>query len=278
MHVMTKEKRKQLNRLLKRMIALLSVICVLLWGMVIHRFYDAGNTAAKETGPYYEMLSRSERVIYRQTLEAVRSVRTAFLPDVSIDAQSLNKAVLAVYFDHPECIWMESGYDYACSQTDRSVVSVTLNYNPLSEKPYRDAFEKEAQQILRPARKLDSDLEKEKYVHDVLVRDMEYDENALYSQSAYSALVNHAGVCAGYARAFQYLLEQLGITAYYVNGEVDSATHAWNIVVLESGTYNVDLVWDGLDHSYNWFNVDDQTIALTHTRLTASRKLPVCGS
>ena len=62
-------------------------------------------------------------------------------------------------------------------------------------------------------------------------------------QSAYSALVQGRSVCAGYARAFQYICQRLGIPAYYCAGS-SGEDHAWNIVKLGDGFYNVDRKYD----------------------------------
>lgn len=49
-------------------------------------------------------------------------------------------------------------------------------------------------------------------------------------------------VCAGYARAFQYLCSLGGIECHYVTGYVsDGENHAWNIVVIDGENYFVDL-------------------------------------
>ena len=49
-------------------------------------------------------------------------------------------------------------------------------------------------------------------------------------------------VCAGYARAVQYLLERLGIPCIYVEGNTigSSEGHAWNIVQIGGQYYYVD--------------------------------------
>ena len=72
-------------------------------------------------------------------------------------------------------------------------------------------FDAAAQNLITGAASLDSNYEKEKYVHDALASAVTYDLTADMNQSAYSALVNGKSVCAGYARAYQYLLQQLGI-------------------------------------------------------------------
>ena len=97
------------------------------------------------------------------------------------------------------------------------------------------------------------------------------------NQSAYSALVNGQTVCAGYARAFQYLMQQLGIPCYYCRG-YSGENHAWNIVELYGDYYNVDLTWDdtAIPPVYNYFNKTDADFTGTHIRRSLSVKLPAC--
>lgn len=55
-------------------------------------------------------------------------------------------------------------------------------------------------------------------------------------------LVNHIGVCNGYALAYKYLLNEVGINCYMVTSE--SMNHAWNLVELDGSYYHVDVTWD----------------------------------
>lgn len=106
---------------------------------------------------------------------------------------------------------------------------------------------------------------------------MTYDLTADMNQSAYSALVNGKSVCAGYARAYQYLLQQLGIPCYYCTG-YSGGDHAWNIVKLEDGYYNVDVTWDDAAAiRYDYFNKTDADFASTHVRQNLSVYLPACN-
>ncbi|MCM1165099.1 MAG: hypothetical protein NC299_05600 [Lachnospiraceae bacterium] len=57
-------------------------------------------------------------------------------------------------------------------------------------------------------------------------------------------------VCAGYARAFQYLCALGGIECHYVTGSIDGESHAWNIAVLDGESYFADLTaCDGFPES-----------------------------
>ena len=105
----------------------------------------------------------------------------------------------------------------------------------------------------------------------------EYDENSEINQTAYSALVLNKTVCAGYAKAFQYIMIELGIPTYYVSGEAQG-DHAWNIVKLDDEYYNVDLTWGDQEVIiYNFFNVSDEILNKTHTRSEISKLLPICN-
>ncbi|MDE5950842.1 MAG: hypothetical protein K2H12_04590 [Acetatifactor sp.] len=123
---------------------------------------------------------------------------------------------------------------------------------------------------------MSDDYEREKYVHNRLLELVEYQSGAPMSQSAYSALVNGKTVCAGYARAFQYLMQQLGIPCYYCTG-YSGENHAWNIIYLYGEYYNVDLTWDDTEPAtYKFFNKTDQDYATTHARRSLAQKLPAC--
>ncbi len=67
------------------------------------------------------------------------------------------------------------------------------------------------------------------------------EEQAAYTQSAYSALCNPNGltVCAGYAEMTQILCNAMGIDAL----SVTSATHQWNKVCINDSWYNLDTTW-----------------------------------
>ena len=97
------------------------------------------------------------------------------------------------------------------------------------------------------------------------------------NQSAYSALVLGKTVCAGYARAYQYLLQKLGIPCYYCTGYAGE-NHAWNIVKLEDTYYNVDVTWsDTKPQNYLYFNGTDADYAKDHIRRDLAVNLPVCN-
>lgn len=157
-------------------------------------------------------------------------------------------------------------------------VEIDLKFNRTARdlNSAKALFEENAGQILSGAQNLANDYEKEKFVHDALIERISYQMSAEMNQSAYSALVNGQTVCAGYARAFQYLMQQLGVPCYYCTGYAGE-NHAWNIVRLDDGYYNVDTTWDDTgDGTYDYFNKTDADYADSHLRQEMSVYLPSC--
>lgn len=246
------------------------------------------NIATGETGsdlsfqetyyPYYAMLEEDMRQLYSQIYANALKLTVSFAPVTPVSVGQLKTVFEAVYNDHPELFWLESGYSCKYLRSGRCV-EIILKYNSTADnlEEARQNFEAAAEGILSGAGDLD-DHGKEKHVHDALMRTAEYDIGAAMNQSAYSALVNGRSVCAGYARAFQYLMQQLGIPCYYCTGFAGE-DHAWNIVKFEDDFYNVDVTWDDTDTpTYDYFNKTDREFADTHRRTGLSVYLPACLS
>lgn len=120
------------------------------------------------------------------------------------------------------------------------------------------------------------------YVFEYLVDTVDYDLEAEDNQNIYSALVSRRSVCAGYARATQYLLEKLGVFCTYVCGKTESpltgnGDHAWNLVLCDGDYYYVDTTWgdplftggteEGRENNicYDYLCCSDEELFKTHT-------------
>lgn len=228
--------------------------------------------------PYYGMLDEVGKHLYRQIYANANDLIMAFAPVEEVTAPKLRTVFSAVYNDHPELFWLETAYsgkyrrDGICVEID-----LRMNYTAQNLEESKAIFNEKANEILAQAASLSDNYEKEKMVHDALIDRVAYNMGAQMNQSAYSALVNGQTVCAGYARAFQYLMQQIGIPCYYCTGYAGEA-HAWNIVSLDDGYYNVDTTWDDTEGgNYDYFNKTDQDYAGTHVRQELSVYLPPCN-
>lgn len=241
---------------------------------------DAGDGLDFDTDyyPYYAMLDKDGQHLYRQIYANANNLFKTFAPVEMVSTKELKDIFSAVYNDHPELFWLETAY--TCKyKSNGECVAIELKFNSTSEKlsTAKSSFNEKAREILTEAEKLSDSYAKEKYVHDALIQKVSYNAGAKMNQSAYSALVNGQTVCAGYARAFQYLMQQLEIPCYYCTGYAGES-HAWNIIELEDGYYNVDATWDDTDKgTYDYFNKTDEDYGLTHVRQDLSVNLPACN-
>ncbi|MCM1088030.1 MAG: hypothetical protein NC419_07720 [Muribaculaceae bacterium] len=228
--------------------------------------------------PYYYMLDDAGKHLYRQIYANANALTEQFAPVEDVSVTGLKNTFAAVYNDHPELFWMDTAY--SCKyRSNGQCAEIDLQFNYTAEDLRKETatFEEKSNEIVNEAKNLESDYEKEKYVHDKLLAKADYVAYAKINQSAYSALVNGRTVCAGYARAFQYMLQQLGIPCYYCTGYAGES-HAWNIVALEGGYYNVDVTWDDTGAgTYTYFNRTDMDIAGNHLRQDLSVNLPACN-
>ena len=124
------------------------------------------------------------------------------------------------------------------------------------------------------------DFEKELFLHDYLIRQVEYSDAAAADSSgenafaftAYGAIINKSAVCEGYARAMQLLLNKAGIGCYLITGKVSGTDHMWNIVTIDGARYHLDATWNdsikltqNQELSHLYFNVTDEAISADHT-------------
>lgn len=227
--------------------------------------------------PYYSMLTDSMKKLYCQIYANAMGGIQTFTPVIETNTNQVKTAFEAVYNDHPELFWLETGY--SCKYLPNGTcVEITMKYNQTASylDEAKQQFDKRTQELVEEASKLGSDQEKELFVHDRLLEKVEYSEKAKMNQSAYSALVNGESVCAGYSRAMQHVMMQLGIPCYYCTGYAGES-HAWNIIELDNNYYNVDLTWADLNPvNYDFYNKSDEEYALTHMRTGLSVYLPAC--
>ena len=169
---------------------------------------------------------------------------------------------------------------------DNTILVVGYQYTPegAAEKRRQDAEEQAVVDAAIASCVTDgmSDYEIAKALHDYLATHNEYDMR-LYSgnlpalsRTSYGALVNRTSVCAGYALAYQHLMEDAGIPCEYVTGMTTRGSHAWNIIQIDGEWYHVDVTWDDPvpDREgyvrYKYFLKSDKAMSRDHISWEAS--------
>ena len=225
--------------------------------------------------PYYETLNSREKRVYKQVYANAKELNKSFIPVVSIKTGELSNIIYAINYDHPELFYLDTTYSYKYTGEDECA-QIILSYNETADniEVTRNAFDNAVNTIVSGANKYKSNYEKEKYVHDYLVKTVNYNLDSKINQSAYSALVYKESVCSGYARSFQYVMTELKIPVYYVTGTSKDGPHAWNLVSLSDGFYNLDVTFDDTTMSHKYFNLESSEFDKNHTRTDISLKLP----
>ncbi len=239
-----------------------------------------GNTLGDEYYLYRGVLSASEQKAYDQVANAVAGRKDTVVLSVAVPINRIEAVLYAVYYDHPEFFYMEGGFGYSYNGNN-IVTELSIEYSDLVNQYDANAqiVQREALQIATNASRYQSKAEQAKYVHDAITNRTDYVASSPYNQSCYSVFANNQTVCAGYARAYQYCLQLLGIPCVYMVGYAGE-DHAWNMIQLDGEYYNVDVTWDDPlqnppnQYYYDYFNITDNTISADHQRNDLSVYLP----
>ena len=232
---------------------------------------------------YRNMLSKSERAIYDQIYANALDLDPRFdVSGVLVPHANLDRIVLAVRFDNPDLFWLANQFSYTYDRNG-NLSSVTLEFYDAANNitAYKEAFYSYTDSVLEQVMHFDEDIDKIKYIHDFLITLNDYNWGPM-NQSAYSAVCYGETVCAGYAAAFQYFMQRLGIPSAIVHGNANGS-HVWNIVYLGGDFYALDVTWDdpvgnpSNVYYYNYFNTTDRALSQTHSRDSLSTQLPNAG-
>ena len=186
----------------------------------------------------------------------------------------------AVRNDNPEIFWLENYFLLFLDHYNRVVeIELVFTVEPDLIPAQRERFRYYADSVLAQAMKLNYDGEKVRFIFDLLVYFVEYDLGMISDQSAFGAMVYNRAVCMGYAMAFTYFMQRLGIPAATVIGVAGGEYHAWNMVYLGGRYFNLDITWEATSgapagySSFNWFLLSDRDLS-GHVRDAACRNFP----
>ena len=202
------------------------------------------------SGPSYEALD-----VYVEDMEAFRSRLIADfemcreevdLYGYKIPLSLINELAFYIWKDIPEAFHV-SGLSYSYRASSGLIDKLYPEYD-LTKTEYTTLLTRCEEIAAKLLTGLDdprlSEADKALVLHDRLAVHNEYDVslNAPYTHEMVGALVNQTSVCEGYAMAYSYLLDQLGIRNYYCQSE--RINHGWNVVYIDGVKYHVDVTWD----------------------------------
>lgn len=290
---MSKPKRKGIMSSVCVILAAVVVVCGvcgLIYGVLLKPadFEHVVPASGEGTGYYrhsYESLNDDEKFVYSVILGEIYTQPDKIeIPD--LENCNLSKIYEAISLDNPDLM----GLSYNCKSYKMGNKTYFIPDYEMSLAEYQEKLrqtEAAVETIVNNASALSSDYEKEKYVHDYIINGCTYSTPEVGHEvnTAYGCLVLGKASCEGYSRAFQLIMNRLGIDNRLVTGESETADgtyvgHMWNYVVIENSGYFIDLTWDDpegdsevLRHTYFNFTTSE----LFKSYRNVAQNLPLCS-
>lgn len=257
-----------------------------------------GRTAIGKLGNGAELVK-----IYDMLVSGIRNFDKKITVSINFKLTNTDAKLLtdAIVNDNPDLFWFGIYADkvsYFSISIENSVLGEYVynfypEYNVNSEKDQlekvqfmKNQMETAADEFIKQANITEgmTDYDKALALHDVVCANLAYDDSQSreWIHTVYGAFVNKYAVCDGYSKAYQYLLNKVGIDSHIATGAGNGGSHAWNLVKLGDKWYYTDVTWDDqpyLDFYYEYFNLtEEQLTAKDHEINKTDYPLPICDT
>lgn len=234
----------------------------------------------------YDQMSDSRKSVYAQLYTGIAACKTVFYINAD-EPDDIGPALSGLLADHPEFFWTDGTASiYGVDGPGIKKMTVTYNMDPSEIDGIKAQIEAAADGFISglPEGAGEYDIVKAAYEYVILNTDYDNTLSCAQNQNIQSVFINHESVCAGYAKAFQYLLQKAGLTCAYIEGDItdngENRAHAWNLLKI-NGTYTfADPTWG--DPNYNNDTVDTHApkiiysyLCMTSEEMSRSNHVPV---
>ena len=237
---------------------------------------------------YFSRLDQAGKLVYRKLLEEIMKNTGSFLFRYGADAANvIDRVYNAIDYDHPELFYVDfTSINYRFN--DRETI-LEVNYTCSGEELYekQNKIRQILNKLLQKAavEKTGTDLRKCQWIHDRLVRNIIYNEEAIVyaagwpdSYTIEGVFLSKRAVCEGIAKAFKVLGDLLSLPVIVVIGDaavLDDTSggmtgHAWNIAKVNGQYVQIDATWDGnlslavRHYRYDYFCISDKWMRKDH--------------
>lgn len=194
----------------------------------------------------YASLGYDERMkdAYDDVVEAMSGLKPQIKAPLTISTEDYYKVLETVRCEQLSFFFLQNRW-----AEDSNPADLTFEMNFSYKYPIKDInimlleTEEAAKEIVALTDENMSDYEKLKIFHDYMVLNIESSTEDEYADSVYGALVKKKALCEGYAKAFSYLCNMVGIENVIVTG-ITNVDHMWNMVKVNDKWYHVDIGWD----------------------------------
>ena len=225
----------------------------------------------------YDLLDDNEKIAYICIFNNIEK-HPEYIKIPSLTQAEFNNVYFAVKNDNPDMLCFSD----SCNMiTFLSSCFLQMHYDY-----QKDVCNKMAEELNAKVNSIISDIDisdeyaAELAIHDYIVKNCAYTENAENSSNAYGCLVDGEAVCSGYSRAAMLLFSKAGIESVLVAGTGLTAdqkviSHMWNIIWINGSPYHLDVTWDDPGSANNsvshmFFNLTTKQISADHKDMSVT--------
>lgn len=224
---------------------------------------------------FYDTLNSRGQAFYDRIGEAVLSCKKE-LKDVGYDGNECLRIYLGYLDDHPGIFWVDNGIEYG-TYIENGVTkhSIVFRYT------HQDTLKVDQTRFINLVSKFSDYLKNDAndyiklyHIYDYLASTIRYSTDYM-DQTMWSVFFEGIGVCAGFARSFQYLALLEGIPSVVVHGwsrnedgTASSTGHLWVMAEVNGKWYHFDPTWGLSDRNdvvdFTYFCRSQKRMELTH--------------
>ncbi len=210
---------------------------------------------------YYTKLLSSERRVYAKLLDAIHYHMTEVTVH-GVTKKRFMDILTMICRDHPEIFYVEFSHVRMAIGSDCSCTwLIDYLYKPVQIVSFKECIDRRVKTLLRSFLQENPNatpLHKYIWIHDILVKKIAYDyeavENPESHKEAYHILgvfQHRKAVCQGISLAATLLADELGVDmpAIFGIGKSDCVpgkndAHSWNLMKLDGKYFHTDITWD----------------------------------
>jgi len=240
---------------------------------------------------YYCQLDSEEQQVYRSMYEAFSAIGSGnTIPTIS--DERMNVIANYIRMDHPEFFYVDiMGYTHYTrgGQIEKTVIAAKYYETKTVIKMELESINTVVDELINSFPENADDYTKVKLAYEWIIDNTDYKLDSENNQTIKSVFFNHKSVCAGYARALQYILNRAGVATTIVDGAslVTGESHAWNLCLVDGDYYYVDPTWGDASYAgkgykddissinYDYLLVTSEELMRTHM-ISADLAMPIC--
>lgn len=250
--------------------------------------YALTSTTWKEDYGFYQ-LNKNTREVYKKALSQCRkrqftrynykefkyAVKVS-ATDYRISENQIYKLFITLSNNHPEFYWISNRFVKSCRK-DGTVKYLYILVEPqYNSYDVRNCIDREinssVNKYIKIAKKYKKRSEKVLAVNNEMKKRAKFaytSSGKISTNMKYYAIsglfVDKKATCQGYTKAFQYILNQLGIKNIYVTGRAGGEPHCWNLVEFDGKYYPIDVTWNDMSNTNYYFALPAKQFNRSHT-------------